>query len=132
MFKTDHTTGHVHRKSFDKQLRLIRIKALKGCTTFRLNPFRRIDNSSNTTIGLKKGSGTTLRLKKINKDFRRIVALVVFFGKEHSVVWGWDFLYSPSSFLSVIHNTWNRPRPASTACVLPYDKKEPINIRTIV
>ena len=25
-----------------------------GCTTFRLNPFRRMDNSSNTTIGLKK------------------------------------------------------------------------------
>ena len=49
-----------------------------GCTTFRLNPFRRIDNSSNTTIGLKKGSGTTLRLKKI-KDFRRIVAPVLFF-----------------------------------------------------
>ena len=39
------------------------------------------------------------------------------------MVWGWDFFYSPSSFLSVIHNTWNRPRPASTACVLPYDKK---------
>ena len=39
------------------------------------------------------------------------------------MVWGWDFLYSPSSFLSVIHNTSNRPRPASTACVLPYDKK---------
>ena len=50
----------------------------RGCTTFRRNPFRRIDNSSNTTIGLKKGSGTTLHLKKI-KDFRRIVAPVLFF-----------------------------------------------------
>ena len=51
---------------------------INGCTTFRLNPFRRMDNSSNTTIGLKKGFGTTLRLKKI-KDFRRIVAPVIFF-----------------------------------------------------
>ena len=30
-------------------------KLINGCTTFRLNPFRRMDNSSNTTIGLKKG-----------------------------------------------------------------------------
>ena len=103
---------------------------IDGCTTFRLNPFRRIDNSSNTTIRLKKGSGTTIRLK--NKDFRRIVAPVLFFGKEHTVVWGWDFLYSASSCLSVIHNTWNRPRHASTAFVLPYGKKEQINMRTIV
>ena len=36
--------------------RLIRVisKGIKklGCTTFRLNPFRRIDTSSNTKIGL--------------------------------------------------------------------------------
>ena len=36
-----------------------------------------------------------------------------------SVVWGCDFLYGPSLFLSVVHNTWNHLRPASTACVLP-------------
>ena len=39
------------------------------------------------------------------------------------MVWGWDFLYSPSSFLSVIHNTWSCPRSAATACVLPHEKK---------
>ena len=41
-----------------------RMYAKNGCTTFRLNPCRRMDNSSNTTICLKKGFGTTLRLKK--------------------------------------------------------------------
>ena len=60
-----------------------------GCTTFRLNPFRRIDNSPNTTIGLIIRVWYDITSKKI-KDFRRIVAPVLFFGKEHSVVWGWD------------------------------------------
>ena len=57
-----------------------------GCTTFRLNPFRRVDTSSNTTVGLKNRSGTTFRRKKKkkkkkkkNKDFRRNVAPLLFF-----------------------------------------------------
>ena len=50
---------------------------VNGCTTFRLNPFRRMDNSSNTTIGLKK-VWSDITSKK-NKDFRRIVAPVLFF-----------------------------------------------------
>ena len=51
---------------------------LIGCTTFRLNPFRRMDNSSNTTIGLKKGVRYDITSKKI-KDFRQIVAPVFIF-----------------------------------------------------
>ena len=35
------------------------------CTTFRLNPFHRIDTSSNMTIGLKNRSGMTFRQKKL-------------------------------------------------------------------
>ena len=34
------------------------------------------------------------------------------------MVCGWN---SPSSFLSVIHNTWNRPRPASTYSKSTYE-----------
>ena len=44
-----------------------------------LNPFRRIDTSSNTTVGLKNQSGTTFRRKKKIKDFRRNVAPLLFF-----------------------------------------------------
>ena len=49
-----------------------------GCTSFRLNPFRRIDTSSNTTIGLKTGL-VRHYVKKEIKDFRRNVAPLLFF-----------------------------------------------------
>ena len=51
---------------------------LGGCTSFCLNPFRRIDTSSNTIIGLKYLSGRTLHQNKI-KDLRQNVAPLLFF-----------------------------------------------------
>ena len=42
-------------------MRLTVINA-RGCTTFRLNPFRRIDTSSNTNTGLKQSGKTFLEL----------------------------------------------------------------------
>ena len=76
-----------------------------GCTTFRLNPFRRIHNSSNTTIGLKKGSGTTLRLKSKIRILDELSHLCYFSAK--STVWYGDgtFSIAPDHFyqLYTIH-----------------------------
>ena len=58
--------------------RKIQTVAAVGCMAFRLDPFRQIDSLSNTTIGLKKRSGTTFRPKKV-KDIRRNVAPLLFF-----------------------------------------------------